>query len=71
MKGCSINAPISKVTTNPYYKVQKVTMLVERSGITDTDLTLTEPCYEKTGLRGFRPGHTQIVLYSQRRWLEA
>ena len=26
---------------------------------------------EKTGLRGFRPGPTQIGLYSHRRWLEA
>ena len=27
--------------------------------------------YEKTGLRGFRPGPTQTRLYSHRRWLEA
>ena len=30
-----------------------------------------EPRCEKTGLRGFRPGPTQTVLYSHRRWLEA
>ena len=30
-----------------------------------------EPRYEKTGLRGFRPGPTQTGLYSHRRWLEA
>ena len=30
-----------------------------------------EPCSEKTGLRGFRPGRTQTRLYSNRRWLEA
>ena len=30
-----------------------------------------EPRSEKTGLRGFRPGPTQIRLYSYRRWLEA
>ena len=30
-----------------------------------------EPCSEKTGLRGFRPGPTQIGLYGHRRWLEA
>ena len=32
--------------------------------------TLIEPRYEKTGLRGFRPGPTQTGLYSHRRWLE-
>ena len=26
---------------------------------------------EKTGLRDFRPGPAQTVLYSHRRWLEA
>ena len=30
-----------------------------------------EPCCEKTGLRGFRPGPTQTGLYSHRKWLEA
>ena len=30
-----------------------------------------EPRCEKTGLRGFRPGPTQTMLYSKRRWLEA
>ena len=34
-------------------------------------LFLNEPRSEKTGLRGFRPGPTQIGLYSNRRWLEA
>ena len=32
---------------------------------------LFEPRSEKTGLRGFRQGPTQIRLYSHRRWLEA
>ena len=32
---------------------------------------LYEPHSEKTGLRGFRPGPTQIGLYSHRRYLEA
>ena len=31
---------------------------------------LYEPCSEKTGLRGFRPGPTQTGLYSHKRWLE-
>ena len=30
-----------------------------------------EPCRLKTGPRGFRPGPTQTVLYSHRRWLES
>ena len=30
-----------------------------------------EPRREKPGLRGFRPGPTQIGLYSNRRWTEA
>ena len=30
-----------------------------------------EPRFEKTGLRGFRPGPTQTGLYNYRRWLEA
>ena len=30
-------------------------------------ITLFEPHSEKTGLRGFRPGHTQTGLYSHRR----
>ena len=34
-------------------------------------LVLFEPRCEKTGLRGFLPGPTQIRLYSHRRWLEA
>ena len=36
-----------------------------------SDQLLNEPRCEKTGLRGFRPGPTQTVLYSYRRWLEA
>ena len=32
---------------------------------------LIEPCSEKTGLRGFRPGPTQTGLYSHRIRLEA
>ena len=32
---------------------------------------LTELHYEKTGLRGFRPGPTQNGLNSHRRWSEA
>ena len=32
---------------------------------------LFKPRFEKTGLRGFRPGPTQTELYSHRRWLEA
>ena len=30
-----------------------------------------EPCSEKTGLGGFRPGPTKTGLYNHRRWLEA
>ena len=30
-----------------------------------------ELCHDKTCLRGFRPGPTQIGLYSHRIWLEA
>ena len=37
----------------------------------DTEYEPHEPRYEKTGLRGFRPGPTQTGLYSHRRWLEA
>ena len=33
--------------------------------------SIDEPRCEKTGLRGFLPGPTQIRLYSHRRWLEA
>ena len=32
---------------------------------------INEPRCEKTGLRGFRPGPIQTVLYCHRRWLEA
>ena len=32
---------------------------------------LYEPRCEKSGLRGFRPGPTQTVLYNYRRWQEA
>ena len=31
----------------------------------------SEPCCEKSCLRGFQPGPTQTRLYSHRRWLEA
>ena len=34
-------------------------------------LTQNEPPRQKTGLRGFRPGPTQIGLGNHRRWLEA
>ena len=34
-------------------------------------LTQNEPRRQKTGLRGFRPGPTQIGLGNHRRWLEA
>ena len=30
-----------------------------------------EPRFEKTGLRGFRPGPTQTRLYNHTRWLKA
>ena len=33
-------------------------------------IVVNEPRSEKTGLRGFRPGPTQIGLYSHKRWLE-
>ena len=33
-------------------------------------MLIYEPRYEKTGLRGFRPGPTQTGLCSHRRWLE-
>ena len=39
-----------------------------------TDFLLTssyEPRHDKTCLLGFRPGPTQIGLYSHRKWLEA
>ena len=36
-----------------------------------SDQVAFEPRCEKTGLRGFRPGPTQIRLYSNRIWLEA
>ena len=42
------------------------------SGYCDiNELFRYEPCSEKTGLWGFRPGLTQTRLYSHRRWLEA
>ena len=31
----------------------------------------TEPCCEKTGHQGFRPGPIQTGLFNHRRWLEA
>ena len=34
-------------------------------------VSLFEPRCEKTGLRGFRPGHTQTGLYRHKSWLEA
>ena len=33
--------------------------------------SVSEPCCEKTGLRGFRPGPTQTGLYRHRRLLDA
>ena len=35
------------------------------------DNVIFEPCCEKTGLQGFRPGLTQTGMYNNRRWLEA
>ena len=45
--------------------------LVERNCLYGLESNHYEPRCEKTGLRGFRPGPTQIGLYSHRRWLEA
>ena len=36
----------------------------------ENEICTNEPRCEKTGLRGFRPGPTQIGLYCHRRWLE-
>ena len=44
-------------------------LVMNRLNQTESDI-LFEPRCEKTGLRGFRPGPTQIGLYSYRRWLE-
>ena len=35
-----------------------------------SSLHINEPRFEKTGLRGFRPGPIQTGLCSHRRWLE-
>ena len=46
--------------------------LVEFNVYISTEVpVLNEPCCEKTGLQGFRPGPTQTGLYCNRRWLEA
>ena len=46
--------------------------LVEQPGAEKISVWgLDEHLYEKTDLRGFRPGPTQTGLYSHRRWLEA
>ena len=37
----------------------------------ELDISLYEPRRQKTGLRGFRPGPTQIRLRRLRKWLEA
>ena len=37
----------------------------------NTPYHIYEPRYEKTGLRGFRPGPTLNGLYIHKRWLEA
>ena len=39
--------------------------------MSSSEVNMTEPRSEKTGLRGFRPGPTQTGLYSYRRWLDA
>ena len=54
------------------YKNKMTVYCLEHHVNRENGLTyLYEPRYEKTGLRGFRPGLTQTRLRSHRRWLEA
>ena len=46
-------------------------LLPAKSENTCVVIKLFEPRCEKTGLRGFQPGPTQIRLYCHRIWLEA
>ena len=50
---------------------RRIEMQEEAVSIITFILLSYEPRSEKTGLRGFRPGPTQTVLYSHRRCLEA
>ena len=54
---------IGKLSFN-YHQISSNMRIISSSGT-------HEPCCEKTGLRGFRPGPTQTGLYSHTRWLEA
>ena len=56
-------------TTSCFASLQ--TIVTERDCAKIPRQSRNEPRYEKTGLRGFRPGLTQTRLYSYRRWLEA
>ena len=50
----------------------KFTLLIDSFSCTPIGAdTFIEPRSEKTGLRGFRPGPTQTMLYNHRRLLEA
>ena len=48
----------------------KKTLKRKRVGQTALFRITNEPRREKTGLRGVRPGPTQINLYGHRRWIE-
>ena len=53
------------------YSVFAVIFVICEINCVCINVDIYEPRYEKTGLRGFRPGPTQTGLYSHRRWLEA
>ena len=67
----SITKLVKHCNKNDEIKARVVELVTAFSGENLTKKLLYEPRCEKTGLRGFRPGPTQIRLHSDRRWLEA
>ena len=67
---------MSFVKRKPLFGAQSQVVLKDSTPQASITYNLTislsfEPCRGKTYLWGFRPGSTQIGLYSYRRWLEA
>ena len=65
--------PLNIIKTFKQLVAFKVVHNVSTQMYTSKEMTpqTNEPRCEKTSLGGFRPGPTQIGLYSHRRWLEA
>ena len=66
--GIWLNSNFGPRVTRNIIKCCRLSCKVDVSNVL---LLIYEPCREKIGFRGFRPGPTRTILYNHTRWLEA